>query len=326
MKPILLASLSLVLSGAALAQPDPNGQGMAANPPEAQIPPPPVRLDTPVNAARYFMNAFANDYATELNLSFVVAGARVGFYGADEWEEIRKEVHPFNTAKNLKIDDIKADEQTDEEASVTVTAHHESPAREGRVAWRDEPTKYALKLRREAKLEAPGFGAQQNAWRVVPLSTEEVLAKPLYQQPPLQLTAALSLRDPQLLPFLRQQQAMGQLKQLGLGAMQFAQDYDLFYAFDDAAHERALRPYLKSESLYTIAGTKDEKWHFNNHLSTKPLPQLAEPARTVLFYDGSAPNNENLNFRFEEKTTICFADGHVAALAKDELKDLIWKP
>lgn len=175
---------------------------------------------------------------------------------------------------------------------------------------------------------APGFGGLRTLWRVVPPPIEEILAKPLYQAQPLQLLAALATRDPRLLPAIRQYQGLKQLKQLGMGVAQFTQDYDEFYAFDDAAHERALRPYLKDDSLYTIAGTQNEKWHFNDNLSgtALTLTKLNEMARTVLFYDGSAPDSDHLNFRFGGKTLICYADGHCAALSKDELKDLLWKP
>ncbi|RYX81973.1 hypothetical protein EON83_21775 [bacterium] len=322
---ILLPILSLLSCATAFAQPDPNAIGMFTNPPEARrLPSPLTKLDTPEKSARYFINALSDN--SELNLSVAVAGARVGFYGGDEWDEVYRDIYSFNAAKNLKVESIKVDAQTDDEATVTVTAHQEFRNGDQLPMQQGKSVPYTLQLRREINPLAPGFGVPQAIWRTIPLTNEEILSKPLHELPPLQLSATLAVRDPSLLPFLRRQRGMGQLKQLALGALQFVQDYDGYFAFDDSGHERALRPYLKKDSLYTIAGTKDEKWHFNDNLTEKSFPLLKDTSRTVLFYDGSAPDSEHLNFRFDDKTLIGFADGHVASVAKDQLNDLIWKP
>ncbi|RYX81972.1 hypothetical protein EON83_21770 [bacterium] len=324
MKRLFLTALPLLICCVAFAQPDPNVAGMGKNPPEAEgIQPINFSWDTPANAARSFMGALIS--SNELYLSIAVAGAHYGYYGDEEWVDILRNAYPFNTAQNLKVDDIIVDESTEEEATVTVSAHRESRNGQGRPVPAGERITYTLRLRHEAN-PLPFPPEIKKIWRVVPLSTEEVLAKSFHTLPPLSLAATLSLRDPRLLPIIRQQSAIGQLKQLGLGAMQFVQDYDEIYAFDDAAHDRALLPYVKSKSLFIIASTKDAKWHFNDNLSKTSLAAINEPARTVLFYDGSALDSEHLNFRFDDKTLICFADGHVSALTKDKLKDILWKP
>ena len=309
---LLVLALPLVLGSVAGAQPpantpDPPG-GVPSNLPTS---------DTPVGAARLFLYGVGHD--PEVWLGQSVAGAKVGFYGPDEWAAAFHELPRLQGLTNLKVDDVKVQKQTGNEATVEV-----SLGEQGTIG---NPDVVSLQLRREPKIaNQPGLATYAGGWRVVPPPVDDVLAKPLYETPPLQLAAVLATHDPRLLPAIRQYRGLTQLKQLGLGALQLSQDYNETFAFDDAAHERALRPYLKTDSLYTIAGTKDDKWHFNDNLSTLALAQLNEPARTVLFYDGSAPGSDHLNFRFSDKTLIGFADGHCQALSKDELKNLIWKP
>lgn len=323
MNRILLLALPLLMVSVALAQPD-GAKPPAADPPQnvPQLAP----FTTPKDAAGYFLGAISS--GSELNLSAVVAGAPVGYFGSDEWEKVRTELSTLRAIQDLKIDALNVDTQTATDATVTVTAHHE-PKEKGGDEQVAPSQKFTLDLRLEKQATVPGwmnFAGRANVWRVVPPPIEQVLAKPPYETPPLQLAAALATRDPRLLPLIQQGRGLNQLKQLGLGAVQFVQDYDGFYAFDDAAHERALRPYLKDDSLFTIAGTKDAKWHFNDNLSTLSLAQVKEPALTVLFYDGEAPADDKLNFRIGDKTLIGFADGHCKALTKNELGDLIWKP
>jgi hypothetical protein len=57
----------------------------------------------------------------------------------------------------------------------------------------------------------------------------------------------------------------------------------LFYAFDDAARERALQPYLPINWSFVIVGTKSDKWHFNDNLSTLSSAKINKVAQTVLF-------------------------------------------
>lgn len=317
---VLLILLPVVISASvAFAQPDPAAPGMAANPPE-QIDPP--TGNTPENAVRKFVADL--DGNLEIGLAADVAGARVGFYGTEDWEWAFNNFPEMRRIKKLKIDGVKVENQSENEATVSLTTHQER--RVGDQVQRTDPTTVTLQLQHTADVPGPAFPFLKTAWRIVPLSTDEFLASPLDKISPFQLAATIAVRDPRLLPFIRQQRAMTQLKQLAIGIMQIDQDYDDFLAFDDAGYGRALLPYLKDATYYTIAGTTNEKWHFNDNLSSLGLAAIKEPTRTVLFYDGSAPDNDHLNFRFSDKTLVCFADGHVVALSKDELKDLTWKP
>jgi len=327
-RPLLVVGLSLLLAPLVAAQPD---QPVQADPqPQEGGAPLQFRPDTPENAVRYFVQLAS--YGSELDLATMVAGVPVGYFGSDVWAETLHKGYPSNVLSGRQIDTVNVVQKDgDDSVTVAVTMHSQAQDVHGQII-RGEPQKYTLRLRRETVALAPMLGAAKTIWRVVPPPIEDVVAKPLDQTPPLELAAALATHDPRLLPLLQpdgvnpQERATNQLKQLGLGASQFVQDYELIFAFDDAAHERALRPYLKKDSLYTIAGTKSEKWHFNDNLSTLSLAKLNDFSKVVEFYDGDAPDSEHLNFRFDGKTLIGFADGHVKSLSKEEAQNLLWKP
>jgi len=332
---VLALALVMALPALAMAQPDPNARPMAVNPPEAVGAPPGavgvpgLSPDTPENAIRYFIQQLSQN--SELGLSTMVAGVPVGYFGSDEWASAFRQGYPANAIFGRSIDVVNVVTRTENTATVEVTMHIQTQDANGQVI-RGEPQKETLQLRRETVTAAPMLGPVITFWRVVPPPIEDVLAKPLDRTPPLALAAAFVTHDPRLLPLVgtdggdAQTRALNQLKQLGLGALQFVQDYNEVYAFDDVASVRAIEPYTKSKSLFIIPGTKGEKWHFNDNLSTLSLAKINEVAKTVLFYDGQAPNSDHLNFRFDGKTAICFADGHAAALSKDEARGLVWKP
>lgn len=324
---IILSTLSLLLCVPVFAQPEPEAQGMGKNPPEAQLAFLPQLPDTPEKAARYFLNAMLSPNGPEeVNLTRAVAGARMGFYGSTEWEGIRRDIHPLNSLDQLKFDAVTVVNQTETEATVAISTHREIRA-VGRPVERIDPQTYTLPMHLETNVLVPGLGQQQKVWRVVPLSNEEVRAKPVWQLPPLQLIATFALYDQSLLPYLQEQRALSQIKQLSLGILQFLQDYDLTFAFESASYDRVIRFYvIKRESLFIVPTSKGEKWQFNDNLSNKKMNEVPEPTRTVLLYDGEAPQSDKVNFRFGEETPIAFVDGHCELLSKDELKNVIWKP
>ncbi len=257
----------------------------------------------------------------DFSLTSVVEGARVGFYGGNEWNYGLLHLAHFGDA----VDGVQVAAQNGDEATVVVTSHRMETVYHGAQPEtkerRDDSQTLHLRLDHS---NIPVFG--KDTWRIVPPPIDDVLAKPLDQTPSLLLAAAVATHDPRLGVLLRQERAESQLKQLALGVLQFVQDYDETFAFDDAGHERALRPYLKDDTLYTIIGTTGEKWHFNDHLAGVSQAKLNDVSHTVLFYDGTAPQSDALNFRFDGKTVIGFVDGHAAARSKDETKDLIWAP
>lgn len=312
---LLVLALPLMLVSVARAQPD-----------ARELQP---GLKGPFSPPEMAVLKFVQDVSigNEFSFSSDVVGARVGYYGPDEWNVLLRAMPALNAFRALKMQDIRVENQTEDEATVVL-----SLGEEGLVG---DPDRVSFQVR-QVNGGSPNQPNPPKVWRIVPPSVDDVLARPLDKTPLFQLAAVMALRDPRVLAAIEQQgglnqanlqdQGLSQLKQLGLGVLQFVQDYDLYFSFDDAARERAISPYTKNTSLFTIAGTKSEKWHFNDNLSALPMTQVKEPARTVLFYDGDAPSNDHLNFRFDDKTLIGFADGHCKALSKDELKDLVWKP
>ena len=312
MNRVFLFVFPFLLSLPVWAQPDPNAAGMGDNPPERPVVNMNVTVptnETPEGAVRLLM--WGASQGEEIFLGKSVAGAKVGFYGTNEWIEASRALVGGEIGDGVGTKarfDVKI---TDDRATASVVG----------TGWEDQ-----LQLRREVKIDnQAGLATFSGGWRVVPPSIEDVLTKPLSDLPPLQLAAVLATRDPRLLPLIRHQGGLTQLKKLGLGVIRFTQDHNEFYAFNEAGLERALRPYVRNiDPLLFVAGTTT-KWRFNDNLSTVALAQLDEPICTVLFYDGTSPNSDQLNFR-GDKTLIGFADGHCAALTKDELKNLIWKP
>lgn len=312
---LLVLALPWVLASVARAQPD-----------ARELPP---GLKGPFSPPEIAVFKFVQDVSTgnELSFSSDVVGARVGYYGPDEWNVLLRAMPALKAFRALKMQAIRVENQTEDEATVVL-----SLGEEGLIG---DPDRVSFQMRR-VNGGSPNQPNPPKVWRIVPPSVDEVLARPLDKTPLFQLAAVMALRDPRVLAAIQKQsglnaanlqdQGLSQLKLLGLCVLQFVQDYDLYFPFDDAARERALLPYIKNTSLFTIAGTKSEKWHFNDNLAALPMAQVKEPARTVLFYDGSAPDSEHLNFRFDDKTLIGFADGDCKALSKDELKDIIWKP
>jgi prepilin-type processing-associated H-X9-DG protein len=115
------------------------------------------------------------------------------------------------------------------------------------------------------------------------------------------------------------------IKQVLLGMMQLAQDYNETFAFTSDNFREKLLPYVKSETIF-LAPVLDEEKEFayalNPALAGKGLAQLDEPAQTVAIYEAT-PDGKAL-FRFDGKAVVGFADGHVALVAPGELNKLVW--
>jgi prepilin-type processing-associated H-X9-DG protein len=115
---------------------------------------------------------------------------------------------------------------------------------------------------------------------------------------------------------------MHRLKSLALGALQFVQDFDEVYAFAPEYVEQALMPYLRDKRYFQVPGS-EETYTFNRRLSDVEIGKVESPATTVLFYEG---RDEQFTFRYDGKTPVCFADGHVELLDAEGAKDVRWEP
>ena len=129
------------------------------------------------------------------------------------------------------------------------------------------------------------------------------------------------------------EQSLKNLKDLSVATMNFSQDYDSIAASPEYLEEY-VAPYLKNTSSFFVPNSY-EHYSFNANLSgryienfagvfVEPLANLVvNPEKVVLFYEG---RDEKLNFRYDGKAAVSFADGHVALVSPDEAKNLRWIP
>ena len=117
-------------------------------------------------------------------------------------------------------------------------------------------------------------------------------------------------------------ESLARLRQLGLGALQFTQDYDEKFAFAPEFYQEAIRPYLHKDEAYKIPAT-GEFYTFNANLSAHSSANIANSSHLVLFYEGQ---NEQPVFRYAGRAAILFVDGHAALVSPEEAKLLVWKP
>ena len=91
----------------------------------------------------------------------------------------------------------------------------------------------------------------------------------------------------------RQASCSSNLKQLALGALMYAQDYDellmpLYYDVPDHMSWAVnfLQPYVKNMNVVECPSTKAKSYGWNDqYLSHRPMAALAVPAETVMFCD-----------------------------------------
>ncbi len=109
--------------------------------------------------------------------------------------------------------------------------------------------------------------------------------------------------------------SMSNLKQLGLGILQYAQDHNqTFPPLGDAgAMKKEVMAYVKSEALFVHPGSK-EAYQPNSSLSGKKLSSLAEPNSRVLAFEASAGT--------DGRRAILYADGHVKRIAESDWPDI----
>ena len=121
-------------------------------------------------------------------------------------------------------------------------------------------------------------------------------------------------------------QSMTNLKQIGLGLLQYVQDYDErlppmrsaqsmaqiqrpYDARELTTVQQVLQPYLRSTEIFEHPKTR-ELYRPNSSLSGKNFASFGAPARTATFYEASAAA--------DKKRAVLFLDGHVKRVAPDE--------
>jgi prepilin-type processing-associated H-X9-DG protein len=246
-------------------------------------------------------------------------GGRIGYFGLSEWATYFAQQRDQTRYRLDKIDFLTLEKDTARVkvtyTLITPTSIWDEQKREN-VAGPplENQEQETLDLRRET---VPW--EQSERWRIAPAGFEK---EKFYRMLSLEHVVYYGGQRPGTLPQLRAEVSANRLKEAGLGVMQFAQDYDEQYLFQNDFWRDAIKPYVTNDSVFFIPGTQ-KPYTFNDNLSAKNMADLAEPARTVLFYEGS---DEELVYRYNGKAIICYADGHVGFVSPKEVNDLIWKP
>lgn len=165
-------------------------------------------------------------------------------------------------------------------------------------------------------------------WRIVAEKPETIFTNQGEDAPNIGLVRRLAtyLAYPrEAYRWLSVHRSLDQVKRLGLGVMQYTQDWDEHYPPAVATFREKIMPYIKDDSLFTSPydATGHQSYNLNSYLAGHSLADLQEPAQTVAIYLG---HDEKLDFRFDGRTVIGFADGHVKAVDAEEAKTLRWKP
>jgi prepilin-type processing-associated H-X9-DG protein len=129
----------------------------------------------------------------------------------------------------------------------------------------------------------------------------------------------------EVLPEIYLGQSMDRLNQLGLALNMFGIDHDGRMDFNQQNLKEKLSPYLKDTSNFVVPGDSPEPVTFavNPNIVGVNLANISSPSQTVAFYLG---HDQKLDFRYDGLSPVCFADGHVKAVSREDAKDLRWKP
>ena len=129
----------------------------------------------------------------------------------------------------------------------------------------------------------------------------------------------------EVLPEIYLGQSMDRLKQLELALYMFGVDHDGRMDFNQQNLKEKLSPYLKDTVDFVAPGDSPNPVAFavNPNILGANLLDISSPAQTVAFYLG---HDQKLDFRYGNLSPVCFMDGHVKAVTREEAKNLQWKP
>ncbi len=132
----------------------------------------------------------------------------------------------------------------------------------------------------------------------------------------------------------RRTSCQSNLKQMCLGALQYAQDYNEKMPVATTWID-TMMPYIKSEQIFRCPSIPDPKgfgYAMNFNLSRRNLAEIPSPAQTILFYEttdlerNSYGIGEEPAFRHLNGANYAFADGHVKWLAQTAIPSFKLKP
>lgn len=258
------------------------------------------------------------------NGPYRVFGAREGFFGYTEW---LRSIDPVFAHTKLVVNAVEAPITKGDILTAKVKYAFKIPnyveaepkTREGWERERQEVVQFK---------SAPSlFFADEILWQIVPPEAPPSPLTTNFENPQnsdFWNTVAYHLSQKQLpsQPGSVAERSIHNLKELGLGAIQFSEDYKGRFAFVRHYLIEALTQYTINPNVFQVPET-NEIYTFNEKLSDANTNKIRFSTQTVLFYEGQ---NEKPIFRHDGKAAICFADGHVALVTPDEAQKLIWKP
>lgn len=165
-----------------------------------------------------------------------------------------------------------------------------------------------------------------DAWKIVPLSVDDFsYSRSDSFDSDILANIATYLARPQEIHEATAFSCLSNLKQLGLATFHLIEDNNEKFAVKAATYQQSLLPYARSEQLFHCPEDKSGtiSYSFNDKFDNLPLAQLAEPAHTVMIYEGK---DGQLEFRHNNRAGVCFADGHCQLITPEIAKTLRWKP
>jgi len=119
------------------------------------------------------------------------------------------------------------------------------------------------------------------------------------------------------------------MKQIGLGLLQYEQDNNNKLPASAAAYKDTIFPYIKSDAVFRCPADQSGgvDYSMNTNLQGVSIDKISDPTNTVAIYEGTG---QTLNFRHEYTSgnvaVVCFADGSVRAIPQSKAGTLRWKP
>lgn len=109
-----------------------------------------------------------------------------------------------------------------------------------------------------------------------------------------------------------QSSALSSIKQLTIGMLMYATDYDDItpYAQATVAVKYVTLPYIKNDLIWSTGNPDGSKFYFNMAIAGVSLTDVEEPARVVMFYESRAwPDGRRM---------VSFCDGHARMATEEE--------
>jgi len=116
-------------------------------------------------------------------------------------------------------------------------------------------------------------------------------------------------------------QILSNMKQIAVGMLIFANDYDDKLAFNQETMHQKLKPYLRTDALWKGPDGEDLDVRINPSVVGKVTSKIESPAECVMLTLGP---KDKLVF-MDGRTPVAFVDGHVKYFNRDQVSLLHWK-